>query len=113
MVERVTGIEPAFQAWEACVLPLNYTRVEVTLCLINGYPHFPRGERKGPPPNPGRFSLIRNLHPCVTAFEPLSERSHGSTMSLARHVASEFGVHARTLAREFRRAGTRIRPRHG
>jgi hypothetical protein len=22
----VTGIEPAFQAWEACVLPLNYTR---------------------------------------------------------------------------------------
>lgn len=25
--ERVTGIEPAYQAWEACVLPLNYTRV--------------------------------------------------------------------------------------
>jgi hypothetical protein len=25
-VERVTGIEPAFSAWEADVLPLNYTR---------------------------------------------------------------------------------------
>ncbi len=22
----MTGIEPAFQAWEACVLPLNYIR---------------------------------------------------------------------------------------
>ena len=27
-VERVTGIEPAFSAWEADVLPLNYTREE-------------------------------------------------------------------------------------
>jgi hypothetical protein len=26
IVERVTGIEPAFSAWEADVLPLNYTR---------------------------------------------------------------------------------------
>ena len=26
IVERVTGIEPALQAWEARVLPLNYTR---------------------------------------------------------------------------------------
>jgi hypothetical protein len=26
-VERVRGIEPPFQAWEACVLPLNHTRV--------------------------------------------------------------------------------------
>ena len=26
--ERVTGIEPAFSAWEADVLPLNYTRAE-------------------------------------------------------------------------------------
>ena len=25
--ERVRGIEPPFQAWEACVLPLNHTRV--------------------------------------------------------------------------------------
>ena len=26
-VERVMGIEPTYAAWEAAVLPLNYTRV--------------------------------------------------------------------------------------
>jgi hypothetical protein len=26
-MERVTGIEPAYRAWEASVLPLNYTRM--------------------------------------------------------------------------------------
>jgi hypothetical protein len=25
-VERVNGIEPSYAAWEAAVLPLNYTR---------------------------------------------------------------------------------------
>ncbi len=30
-VERATGIEPAFSAWEADVLPLNYARVVSTL----------------------------------------------------------------------------------
>ena len=28
-VERVMGIEPTYQAWEARVLPLNYTRESV------------------------------------------------------------------------------------
>ena len=32
--ERVTGIEPALSAWEADVLPLNYTRASL---------HLPRG----------------------------------------------------------------------
>ena len=27
MLERVKGIEPSYEAWEAAVLPLNYTRV--------------------------------------------------------------------------------------
>ena len=27
-VERVKGIEPSYEAWEAAVLPLNYTRVK-------------------------------------------------------------------------------------
>jgi hypothetical protein len=27
MMERVKGIEPSYEAWEAAVLPLNYTRV--------------------------------------------------------------------------------------
>ena len=31
-MERVTGIEPAFSAWEADVLPLNYTREQT--CTI-------------------------------------------------------------------------------
>ena len=26
-MERVNGIEPSYAAWEAAVLPLNYTRV--------------------------------------------------------------------------------------
>ena len=29
-LERVTGIEPALSAWEADVLPLNYTREALT-----------------------------------------------------------------------------------
>ena len=28
-MERVMGIEPTFEAWEAPVLPLNYTRITV------------------------------------------------------------------------------------
>lgn len=30
-VERVEGIEPSTKAWEAFVLPLNYTRICVRL----------------------------------------------------------------------------------
>ena len=26
-MERVKGIEPSYAAWEAAVLPLNYTRI--------------------------------------------------------------------------------------
>ena len=25
--KRITGIEPASQAWEACILPMNYIRI--------------------------------------------------------------------------------------
>ena len=32
--ERVTGIEPALSAWEADVLPLNYTRERASLYPI-------------------------------------------------------------------------------
>ena len=32
IVERVMGIEPTFSAWEADVLPLNYTRMS---CLYS------------------------------------------------------------------------------
>ena len=30
-MERVKGIEPSYEAWEAAVLPLNYTRSERSL----------------------------------------------------------------------------------
>jgi hypothetical protein len=29
-LERVKGIEPSYAAWEAAVLPLNYTRMRVS-----------------------------------------------------------------------------------
>ena len=47
-LERVMGIEPTFKAWEALVLPLNYTRTEsfanqnlahppLCICALNQY----------------------------------------------------------------------------
>ena len=36
VVERVTGIEPALSAWEADVLPLNYTRTAAGLPTRSG-----------------------------------------------------------------------------
>lgn len=33
-VERMTGIEPAYSAWEADVLPLNYIRIYLILAHI-------------------------------------------------------------------------------
>ena len=39
-VERVMGIEPTSQAWEARVLPLNYTR--------DGFSHKKRGRLTQP-----------------------------------------------------------------
>ena len=42
----------------------------------------------------------------------LASERYAEGPSLAA-VASELGVHARTLAREFRRAGTPIRARRG
>ena len=41
-VERVKGIEPSYAAWEAAVLPLNYTRNKTGLNLID----------------PGRFASV-------------------------------------------------------
>ena len=32
-MERVKGIEPSYAAWEAAVLPLNYTREAHALCM--------------------------------------------------------------------------------
>ena len=37
VVERVKGIEPSYAAWEAAVLPLNYTRNAIRR-LLTGFP---------------------------------------------------------------------------
>ena len=34
-VERVMGIEPTLEAWEAAVLPLNYTRKTMLLMVFD------------------------------------------------------------------------------
>src|SRR5215475_11149995 len=52
-MERVTGIEPAFSAWEADVLPLNYTRLR-TLAFADGH-----GSGIGKP-----LATVRNLARC-------------------------------------------------
>ena len=36
-MERVKGIEPSYAAWEAAVLPLNYTRAEAILAKVRRY----------------------------------------------------------------------------
>src|SRR5436309_2373608 len=46
--ERVRGIEPPFQAWEACVLPLNHTRVVRPRCAIGPSLATPRGRPHAP-----------------------------------------------------------------
>lgn len=55
-MERVKGIEPSYAAWEAAVLPLNYTRV-VALYTAQAV-------RMQSPPHDGRQlthpALIRN-----------------------------------------------------
>ena len=35
-MERVKGIEPSYAAWEAAVLPLNYTRDDLDFTQVTG-----------------------------------------------------------------------------
>jgi hypothetical protein len=35
-MERVKGIEPSYEAWEAAVLPLNYTRMQAIVSVVCG-----------------------------------------------------------------------------
>jgi hypothetical protein len=35
-MERVKGIEPSYAAWEAAVLPLNYTRIRLQKNVNSG-----------------------------------------------------------------------------
>src|SRR6478735_6620642 len=69
-LERVMGIEPTLAAWEAAVLPLNYTRA--------------RPESK---PGPGRWQRREILHPANTRCRML--RALSSTGSSGRHALPE------------------------
>ena len=44
---RVRGIEPRFNAWEALVLPLNYTRSGVSISHISSHKKVPPHEAAG------------------------------------------------------------------
>jgi hypothetical protein len=75
-VERVTGIEPAFSAWEADVLPLNYTRRQPRDYRRSGEPS-PVG--RGPEPTTVRVVILsdRSLREALAAgriiIDPLDE----------------------------------------
>src|SRR5579871_4388112 len=73
-VERVTGIEPALSAWEADVLPLNYTRAAPRLAPTsyrNQRPARPgRQARYGLPIPPRRARYPARPGPAVTPRRP-------------------------------------------
>ena len=74
-VERVKGIEPSYAAWEAAVLPLNYTRVAPEFTAVQPLPH-PRGERWPARRDPAGFGrLLQSRH--------ASKRSDCSFVSVA------------------------------
>ena len=39
-MERMKGIEPSYQAWEARILPLNYTRMNFHLFILPVFMRF-------------------------------------------------------------------------
>lgn len=39
-LERMKGIEPSYQAWEARILPLNYTRMNFYLFILPVFMRF-------------------------------------------------------------------------
>ncbi|GBR15020.1 hypothetical protein AA0616_0456 [Komagataeibacter nataicola NRIC 0616] len=66
-LERVKGIEPSYAAWEAAVLPLNYTR-RPALYTAQAWqmqsPLYGAGQQLTHP------ALIRNKHACPCKVAP-------------------------------------------
>ena len=75
--ERVTGIEPALSAWEADVLPLNYTRGTRRLCHWTGrHPGtgtVAQGHGLGAPTNHQQGTAV--LHPSKSGAVRISSTS--------------------------------------
>jgi hypothetical protein len=63
-LERVKGIEPSLEAWEASVLPLNYTR-QLLLCFVT-IP-FTLGDHSGHPRSPPFGPVAKNA---IVQFAP-------------------------------------------
>jgi hypothetical protein len=87
-LERTTGIEPAFSAWEADVLPLNYIRLTR---------HFVPSRLLSPPPclNVPQASERRNLrlaHVGRTEPEPIAiwlvDMAHGDSRNIIRSLCT-------------------------
>ena len=80
-LERVKGVEPSYKAWEAFILPLNYTRNSVSLneqILANCLPHC-QYRNNSPSPLP---ELPRSL------ARPVAARSLAPHPALPRFLAA-------------------------
>src|SRR5436189_2000775 len=76
LVERATGIEPAFSAWEADVLPLNYAREQVGT--------LPREARRPPGRRVvSRRDPVRHLDPQGVGRRPHRHRTADGRRSTA------------------------------
>jgi hypothetical protein len=71
-MERVKGIEPSYAAWEAAVLPLNYTRIGADISAV--CPNLQEHKRAAPSEKSGfALSYAQNIWP-----HKRHERSPGS-----------------------------------
>src|SRR5262249_41640887 len=61
-LERVKGIEPSYAAWEAAVLPLNYTRTDRdSTVFLSGVRSPHAGDERAPPSRWQSYSAARCL----------------------------------------------------
>ena len=83
-MERVKGIEPSYEAWEAAVLPLNYTRKETSkprqrptsgrseqrLCADQNIRPSQHSQKQRAPPTATKSSQspIKTWHPSLGCF---------------------------------------------
>ena len=95
-MERAMGIEPTYQAWKACVLPLNYTR----LCRAPAFGRdCPTLEllRVGTPTS---FRTICN-RPYEESFRRAPSRSQGKLLGSALYKGGSAFANVRLLRKSF------------
>ena len=62
LMERVTRIELALSAWEADVLPLNYTRGRIPVCITLAHQRPKPPVEQSRPPRLTRRQALRSLY---------------------------------------------------